>query len=290
MRAQLTSAFSQHLFVCPSLPWPLLTSLAVSASLRAITFLGHPLKVTVLTLPCSSYYNSSSNEHPSFTPFFVKPLFSTGWKPPNLQDDQHFILKCLTCWTSSEVGIFPVMQLQFQMLIKIPNIELSLGVDSSQAGWCGVLSPTPGSNPAQGRSCKELLVCTLCLVTCLDLSFMAMFNVLSCQPCTLCNLLPYQHLPLCLTLDALQKWDSLLRPSLRPDRRWEGEEFCPSYGKTDGICACLNSCPCVGHCHPAPSDMPEQVNCSSLSPFPLPLCKDVVQSALLLHLLFSCGL
>lgn len=73
----------------------------------------------------------------------------------------------------------------------------------------------------------------LCLVTCLDLSLMAMFNVLSCQPHTLCNLLPYQHLqdPLLFALDALQRWDSLLKPSLRPDRRWEGEKFCPSYEK-----------------------------------------------------------
>lgn len=92
--AQLTSAFSKDLLVCPSLPWPPLTSLAVSASLRGITFLGHPLKVTVLTLHCSSYYNSSLYEPPHFTPSSVMPLFSTGWKPHNLQDDQHFILKC----------------------------------------------------------------------------------------------------------------------------------------------------------------------------------------------------
>lgn len=119
---------------------------------------------------------------------------------------------------------------------------------------------------------------------------MAMFNVLSCQPHTLCNLLPCQHLSLCLTLDALQRWDSLLKPSLRLDRRWEGEGFCPSYEKTDGICTCLNSCPPAGHCHPAHADMPEQVNYSFPSPLRLPLCEDVVQSALLLHVFFSSGL
>lgn len=94
VRAQLTSAFSQDLLACRSLPWAPLTSLAVSASLGGITFPGLPLKVTVLTLHCSSYYNSGSNEHPRFTPSSVMPLFSTGWKPHNLQDDQHFILKC----------------------------------------------------------------------------------------------------------------------------------------------------------------------------------------------------
>lgn len=187
------------------------------------------------------------------------------------------------------------MQLQFQMLIKIPNIELDLEADSSQAGWCRVLSSTPASNPAQGRSCWELLMYVLCLVTCLDLSLMTMFNVLSCQPCTLCNLLQCQHLPLWLTLAALQRWDSLLKPSLKPSQRWEGEKFCPSYGhhsygKTDGICACLNSCPSMGHCHPAHADMPEQIYYSSPSLFHLPLCKDVVQSALPLHLYFSSGL
>lgn len=90
LRAQVTSALSQDLLVCPSLPWPSLTSLAISASLRGITFLGHPLRVTVLTLHCSSFYNSSSNEHLHFTPSSVTPLFSTGWKPHNLQDNQHF--------------------------------------------------------------------------------------------------------------------------------------------------------------------------------------------------------
>lgn len=182
------------------------------------------------------------------------------------------------------------MQLRFQMLIKIPNTELNLGADSSQAGWCRVLSPTPASNPAQGRSCWELLMYILCLVTCLNLNLMAMFNVLSCQPRTLCNLLPYQHFPLWLTLHALQRWNSLLKPSLKPNQRWEGEEFCPSYRKTDGICACLNSCPFVGLCHSAHTDVPEQICYSSPSLFHFPLCTDVVQSALPLHLYFSSGL
>lgn len=43
----------------------------------------------------------------------------------------------------------------------------------------------------------------LCLVTYIDLGLMAMFNVLSCQPRTLYNLLAYQHLPLWLKLDGL---------------------------------------------------------------------------------------
>lgn len=67
-----------------------LPSLAVSASLwllcRCITFLGRSLKLTVLILDCSSYYNSSSNEQPHFTSASGVPFFSTGWKPHNLQD------------------------------------------------------------------------------------------------------------------------------------------------------------------------------------------------------------
>lgn len=35
-----------------------------------------------------------------------------------------------------------MIQLQFQTLIKIPNIELDLGLDGSQARLCDILSPT----------------------------------------------------------------------------------------------------------------------------------------------------
>jgi len=43
----------------------------------------------------------------------------------------------------------------------------------------------------------------------------------------------------------------------------------------------------MGHGHPADTEMPEQINYSSPSPFPLVLCEDVLQSVLPLHLHFS---
>lgn len=86
-------ASPQHLLVClpskPHLDSPL-TLLALSASLWllcwCIRFWGHSLKLTVHLLNCNSYYNSSSNEQSHFISASVMPLFSTSWKPHNLQD------------------------------------------------------------------------------------------------------------------------------------------------------------------------------------------------------------
>lgn len=92
------SVFPQHFLVCPpSKPHldSLLTPLAVFASLhllhRCITFLGQSyFKLPVLILHCTSYYSFSSNEQLCFNSASVMPhfclLFSTGWKPRNLQD------------------------------------------------------------------------------------------------------------------------------------------------------------------------------------------------------------